>query len=116
MTTSKRLADRKVARFQKNITRRGSVPETVTKKGYDYPVGPIVLGIFVFVVIGSCMPLDPGDILHLAYAAMPILLFVTYLHLLPYHDAFFFGKIVTWSFMACFLMSNYCQLYAAVVP
>ncbi|KAM6601890.1 hypothetical protein CsatA_021499 [Cannabis sativa] len=55
MTTSKRLADKKVAKFQKNITKRGAVPETSTKKGNDYPVGPILLGFFVFVVIGSCM-------------------------------------------------------------
>lgn len=54
-TTSKRLAERKVAKFQKNIMKRGSVPETSVKKGYDYPVGPILLGFFVFVVIGSCM-------------------------------------------------------------
>ncbi|XP_018850534.1 stress-associated endoplasmic reticulum protein 2-like isoform X1 [Juglans regia] len=54
-TTSKRLAERKVAKFQKNVTKRGSVPETSTKKGYDYPVGPIVLGFFVFVVIGSSL-------------------------------------------------------------
>ncbi|OVA09552.1 Endoplasmic reticulum [Macleaya cordata] len=53
-TTSRRLADRKVERFEKNITKRGSVPETTAKKGNDYPVGPIVLGFFVFVVIGSC--------------------------------------------------------------
>ncbi|OWM76214.1 hypothetical protein CDL15_Pgr009860 [Punica granatum] len=52
-TTSRRLADRKVYRFEKNITRRGSVPETNTKKGKDYPVGPLLLGFFVFVVIGS---------------------------------------------------------------
>lgn len=52
-TTSRRLSDRKVARFEKNVTKRGSVPETV-KKGNDYPVGPIVLGFFVFVVVGSC--------------------------------------------------------------
>uniref|UniRef100_A0A0E0LMP7 Major facilitator superfamily (MFS) profile domain-containing protein n=2 Tax=Oryza punctata TaxID=4537 RepID=A0A0E0LMP7_ORYPU len=48
-TTSRRLSDRKVARFEKNVTKRGSVPETV-KKGNDYPVGPIVLGFFVFVL------------------------------------------------------------------
>ncbi|KAH9618256.1 hypothetical protein KSS87_015544 [Heliosperma pusillum] len=53
MTTSRRLADRKSEKFQKNITRRGSVPETTIKKGGDYPVGPILLGFFVFVVIGS---------------------------------------------------------------
>nr|XP_023883282.1 stress-associated endoplasmic reticulum protein 2-like [Quercus suber]POE71767.1 stress-associated endoplasmic reticulum protein 2 [Quercus suber] len=55
MTTSKRLSERKVAKFQKNITKRGLVPETTSKKGYDYPVGPIVLGFFVFVVIGSSL-------------------------------------------------------------
>ncbi|KAG5242400.1 STRESS ASSOCIATED ENDOPLASMIC RETICULUM PROTEIN [Salix viminalis] len=55
MTTSKRLSEKKVAKFQKNITKRGSVPETSTKKGNDYPVGPILLGFFVFVVIGSSL-------------------------------------------------------------
>uniref|UniRef100_K3ZKI0 Stress-associated endoplasmic reticulum protein n=1 Tax=Setaria italica TaxID=4555 RepID=K3ZKI0_SETIT len=54
-TTSRRLADRKTAKFQKNITRRGSVPETTIKKGNDYPVGPVVLGFFIFVVIGSSL-------------------------------------------------------------
>ncbi|XP_062188252.1 uncharacterized protein LOC133891543 isoform X1 [Phragmites australis] len=53
-TTSRRLADRKIARFEKNITKRGAVPETV-KKGNDYPVGPILLGFFVFVVVGSSL-------------------------------------------------------------
>ncbi|CAH2034052.1 unnamed protein product, partial [Thlaspi arvense] len=47
-TTSKRLADRKIEKFDKNITKRGFVPETTTKKGKDYPVGPILLGFFVF--------------------------------------------------------------------
>ncbi|KAF5746431.1 stress-associated endoplasmic reticulum protein 2-like [Tripterygium wilfordii] len=54
MTTSRRLAERKVERFDKNITKRGAVPETTAKKGKDYPVGPVLLGFFVFVVIGSC--------------------------------------------------------------
>lgn len=58
-TTSRRLADRKIAKFDKNITKRGAVPETTVKKGYDYPVGPILLGFFVFVVIGSCKFLVP---------------------------------------------------------
>lgn len=53
-TTSRRLADRKVGKFEKNITKRGAVPETAVKKGKDYPVGPILLGFFIFVVIGSC--------------------------------------------------------------
>ncbi|GAB4826475.1 hypothetical protein Ancab_033370 [Ancistrocladus abbreviatus] len=55
VTTSKRLAEKKVAKFQKNIMKRGSVPETTSKKGYDYPVGPILLGFFIFVVIGSSL-------------------------------------------------------------
>uniref|UniRef100_A0A2P2QPU0 Stress-associated endoplasmic reticulum protein 2-like n=1 Tax=Rhizophora mucronata TaxID=61149 RepID=A0A2P2QPU0_RHIMU len=54
MTTSKRLAERKVAKFQKNISKRGSI-ESTTKKGYDYPVGPILLGFFIFVVVGSSL-------------------------------------------------------------
>ncbi|KAL0004604.1 hypothetical protein SO802_012165 [Lithocarpus litseifolius] len=55
MTTSRRLADRKVERFDKNITKRGAVPETTAKKGKDYPVGPVLLGFFIFVVIGSSL-------------------------------------------------------------
>ncbi|XP_022932562.1 stress-associated endoplasmic reticulum protein 2-like isoform X1 [Cucurbita moschata] len=54
-TTSRRFADRKVERFEKNILKRGAVPETATKKGKDYPVGPLLLGFFVFVVIGSSL-------------------------------------------------------------
>ncbi|CAN6168593.1 unnamed protein product [Urochloa humidicola] len=50
----RRVADRKIARFEKNITKRGAVPETI-KKGDDYPVGPILLGFFVFVVVGSSL-------------------------------------------------------------
>ncbi|CAA2995144.1 stress-associated endoplasmic reticulum protein 2-like [Olea europaea var. sylvestris] len=55
MTTSRRLADRKVVKFEKNITKRGAVQETSTKKGNNYPVGPVLLGFFVFVVIGSSL-------------------------------------------------------------
>ncbi|KAI3501865.1 hypothetical protein L1887_29891 [Cichorium endivia] len=55
MTTSRRLADRKVDKFDKYITRRGFVPETSTKKAKSYPVGPLMLGFFVFVVIGSSL-------------------------------------------------------------
>ncbi|XP_074575872.1 uncharacterized protein LOC141832277 [Curcuma longa] len=55
MTTSRRLADRKIAKFQRNITRSGSANGTAAKKGKDYPVGPIVLGFFVFVVVGSSL-------------------------------------------------------------
>ncbi|CAL5349844.1 hypothetical protein CsSME_00036892 [Camellia sinensis var. sinensis] len=55
MTTSRRLADRKVGKFEKNITRRGAVPESTTKKGTNYPVGPVLLGFFIFVVVGSSL-------------------------------------------------------------
>jgi hypothetical protein len=58
-TTSRRLSVRKVEKFEKNITKRGAVPETTTKKGKDYPVGPVLLGFFVFVVIGSCKTILP---------------------------------------------------------
>lgn len=55
MTTSRRLADRKVERFEKNVTKRGVVAETTTKKKNNYTVGPVLLGFFVFVVIGSSL-------------------------------------------------------------
>ncbi|KAI4343207.1 hypothetical protein MLD38_027736 [Melastoma candidum] len=55
MTTSKRLPGKKVAVFEKNITKRGSVPETVTRKGSDFAVGPVLLGVLVFVVVGSSL-------------------------------------------------------------
>eukprot|EP00850_Spirogloea_muscicola_P005933 SM000027S09714 [mRNA] locus=s27:981976:982527:- [translate_table: standard] len=55
MTTSKRLADRKTAKFHKNVFRRGAVPETIQKKETKYPVAPWVIGLFVFVVVGSAL-------------------------------------------------------------
>ncbi|KAG6471638.1 stress-associated endoplasmic reticulum protein 2-like [Zingiber officinale] len=55
MTTSRRYADHKIQKFQKNVSKRGSVPETIVKRGNDYPVGPVMLGFFVFVVIGSSL-------------------------------------------------------------
>ncbi|KAL7110064.1 hypothetical protein ACP275_05G001500 [Erythranthe tilingii] len=53
----RRVAERKVERFEKNITKRGSVvAETKSvKKGNDFPVGPVLLGFFIFVVIGSSL-------------------------------------------------------------
>ncbi|CAN1175070.1 Probable stress-associated endoplasmic reticulum protein [Linum perenne] len=54
MTTSMRVTERKNHRFQKNITKRGSVSGSSWKK-FDYPVGPIVLGFIVFVVVGSSL-------------------------------------------------------------
>ncbi|CAA0827288.1 Ribosome associated membrane protein RAMP4 [Striga hermonthica] len=55
MTTSRRLADRKVMKFEKSIKKRGAAGETTKKKGSSYPVGPLVIGFFIFVVIGSSL-------------------------------------------------------------
>ncbi|KAL3654963.1 hypothetical protein CASFOL_000749 [Castilleja foliolosa] len=41
-------------KFEKNINKRGAIGETTKKKGNSYPVGPLVIGFFIFVVIGSC--------------------------------------------------------------
>ncbi|KAG0584382.1 hypothetical protein M758_3G206200 [Ceratodon purpureus] len=55
MTTSRRLVDHKSNKFQKNILKRGQVPESTVKKSSSYPVGPVVLGLFIFVVVGSAI-------------------------------------------------------------
>lgn len=75
MTTSRRLADRKVERFDKNIMKRGAVPETTAKKGKDYPVGPVLLGFFIFVVIGSCK-ISPflGNFYNYLFKVVPFLI------------------------------------------
>lgn len=76
-TTSRRLAGRKVEKFEKNITKRGSVPETTTKKGKDYPVGPVLLGFFVFVVIGSCKTIH-FNIIQLILFKTDFFVFISY--------------------------------------
>lgn len=53
-TTSRRLADRKVEKFEKNINKRGAVTDSSAKKGNNLAVGPVLIGFFIFVVIGSC--------------------------------------------------------------
>ncbi|CAI5533941.1 unnamed protein product [Closterium sp. NIES-64] len=55
MTTSKRLAEKKNSAFHKNITKRGNVPDSVTKRSEKFPVSVWVLGFFIFVVIGSSL-------------------------------------------------------------
>lgn len=50
-TTSKRVAERKVAKFEKNITRRGLNP--LTGKNKMEPAH-IVLALFAVLVVGSC--------------------------------------------------------------
>ncbi|KAH8582823.1 stress associated endoplasmic reticulum [Cryptosporidium sp. chipmunk genotype I] len=39
--------------YEKNVEKRGNVSSS--KKKNSYPVGPFVLGLFVFVVIGSAV-------------------------------------------------------------
>ncbi|RHN72670.1 putative stress-associated endoplasmic reticulum protein [Medicago truncatula] len=48
MTTSRRVADRKVARFERSITKKA-------KKGFKFPTGPVLIGCFVFIIVGSCL-------------------------------------------------------------
>ncbi|EUD66722.1 hypothetical protein C922_02707 [Plasmodium inui San Antonio 1] len=50
---SNRKINQKVDAFDNNITHRGNVPPSLVKKGKKHPVGPILLVIFIFVVIGS---------------------------------------------------------------
>lgn len=93
-TTSRRLADRKNQKFQKNVTRRGAVPETTVKKGNDYPVGPVLLGFFVFVVIGSCKLL-PCSFLLLFLSLLCILLLLA-LFLIGWNNTLWLGDARIW--------------------
>ncbi|MPC09525.1 stress-associated endoplasmic reticulum protein 2-like [Eriocheir sinensis] len=47
-----RLANDKAA---KNVTQRGNVPKTTKSEEDNYPVGPWLLGLFIFVVCGSAV-------------------------------------------------------------
>jgi hypothetical protein len=53
-TTSKRVANAKSGKFQENVHKRGTgiVLGGAGKKD-KLPVGPVMLGFFIFVVIGS---------------------------------------------------------------
>ncbi|KAM7525293.1 hypothetical protein LguiA_015195 [Lonicera macranthoides] len=51
MTTSKRVAERKVAKFEKNITRRGLAGVTSTKN--KFTLDNIVIAFCIFVIVGS---------------------------------------------------------------
>lgn len=41
--------------YNKNVDKRGNVPQSLSKKEDKFPVGPILLGFFLFVVIGSAL-------------------------------------------------------------
>jgi hypothetical protein len=40
---------------QANITKRGNVAKSVAKKDDKFQVGPVILGVFLFVVVGSAL-------------------------------------------------------------
>lgn len=52
MVNSRRIA-KKVEAFDDNVNKRGNVPTSLIKKESKYAVGPALLVIFIFVVIGS---------------------------------------------------------------
>ncbi|PFH31285.1 putative ribosome associated membrane protein RAMP4 [Besnoitia besnoiti] len=52
--TSRKYAG-KVAQFDKNITKRGNVPDSRIRSENSYPVGPLILALFLFVVVGSAI-------------------------------------------------------------
>nr|ADV40231.1 putative ribosome-attached membrane protein 4 [Latrodectus hesperus] len=47
-----RIANEKAS---KNVTQRGNVPKTSKAQDEKYPVGPWLLGLFIFVVCGSAV-------------------------------------------------------------
>jgi len=47
-----RLANEK---HSKNVELRGNVPKTMNPKDEKYAVGPVLLGLFLFVVCGSAV-------------------------------------------------------------
>lgn len=47
-----RIANEKAS---KNVTQRGNVPKTSKAQDDKYPVGPWLLGLFIFVVCGSAV-------------------------------------------------------------
>ncbi|CRG98659.1 ribosome associated membrane protein RAMP4, putative [Plasmodium relictum] len=50
---SNRKILQKVEAFDNNVSKRGKVPTSLVKKGRKHTVGPILLVVFIFVVIGS---------------------------------------------------------------
>jgi len=53
-TLSASAARRKNAKFHENVTKRGAVNVKEDKQKV-LPVGPVVLGFFLFVVVGSAI-------------------------------------------------------------
>ncbi|XP_002739862.1 stress-associated endoplasmic reticulum protein 2-like [Saccoglossus kowalevskii] len=42
-------------KYNKNVTQRGNVAKTLKPTDEKYPVGPWLLGLFLFVVCGSAL-------------------------------------------------------------
>lgn len=55
MTVSKRVANAKSGRFHQNIHKRGAGQDPAQKQKKQIPVGPVMLGFFLFVVVGSAL-------------------------------------------------------------
>ena len=45
----------KVDHYHNNVDKRGQVPPSLSKKEDKFPVGPVLLGFFLFVVVGSAL-------------------------------------------------------------
>ncbi|CAD8098889.1 unnamed protein product [Paramecium sonneborni] len=41
--------------YQENVLKQGKVPKSLLKKEEKLPVGPVLLGVFLFVVVGSAL-------------------------------------------------------------
>jgi len=50
-----RVLKQKNQQYANNIEKRGKVPSSLTKKEDKFPVGPVLLGFFLFVVVGSAL-------------------------------------------------------------
>ena len=55
MTASKRITDNKTEKYHRNIDKRGKVPKTTARNKSPFTVGPVMLGFFLFVVVGSAL-------------------------------------------------------------
>merc|ERR1712023_541394 len=54
MAVSKRVANAKSSQFHGNVHKRNAVPDSLKSKK-EYGVGPVVIGFFLFVVVGSAL-------------------------------------------------------------
>ena len=42
-------------KYEKNVTKRGNVSSSRKSKKNEYPVTPVLLGVFLFLVVGSAL-------------------------------------------------------------